>query len=225
MGDSCNNVLNVPLGLAKRSMSEDPAPTGVFGGCCSLIFFSEVSFLVSSTGSGVGGWSRSGEAEGLRSVRLVSACSPAPSSSILVSVPVPRVPRVPAPFLVPESESEAAAMGVSGSIPVETEGFLPVLSLRSPRRAGSTRSPLVEAVEASAEALAESVVALGASSSLELELDPEEDPLDPDEPPDELELLPESEDFFFALAAAASLLLAVLTTSGRGWEEYQNQLG
>ena len=204
-------------------MSEDPAPTGVFGGCCSLIFFSGVSFLVSSTGSGVGGWSRSGEAEGLRSVRLVSTCSPAPSSSILVSVPVPRVP-VPAPFLVPESESEAAAMGVSGSISVETEGFLPVLSLRSPRRAGSTRSPLVEAVEASAEALAESVVALGASSSLELELDPEEDPLDPDEPPDELELLPESEDFFFALAAAASLLLAVLTTSGRGWEKISKSI-
>ena len=117
----------------------------------SLFFFSGPA-VDSLTEAAVGGWSRSGEAEGLRSVRLVSACSLAPSSSILVSVPVPRVPRVPAPFLVPESESEAAAMGVSGSIPVETEGFLPVLSLRSPRRAGSTRSPLVEAVEASAEA-------------------------------------------------------------------------
>ena len=65
-----------------------------------------------------------------------------------------------------------------------------------------------------------SVVTLGsASSSLpELELEPEPELLEPEPEPDELELEPESEDFLgFALAAAwASLLLAVLTTSGRG---------
>ena len=68
-----------------------------------------------------------------------------------------------------------------------------------------------------------SVVTLGsASSSLpELELEPEPELLDPEPEPDELELEPESEDFFgFALAAAwASLLLAVLTTSGRGYKK------
>ena len=88
----------------------------------------------------------------------------------------------------------------TGSFP---GAFSLALSLRSPRRVGSTRSRF------------EAVVA--ASSSLpELELEPELEPLDPDDPPDELELEPESVGFFFALAAAASLLLAVLTTSGRG---------
>ena len=75
----------------------------------------------------------------------------------------------------------------------------------------SSKIPLVDVA---------SVVTLGsASSSLpELELEPEPELLDPEPEPDELELEPESEDFFgFELAAAwASLLLAVLTTSGRG---------
>ena len=87
----------------------------------------------------------------------------------------------------------------TGSFP---GAFSLALSLRSPRRVGSTRSRF-EAVAAS-------------SSLPELELEPELEPLDPDDPPDELELEPESVGFFFALAAAASLLLAVLTTSGRG---------
>ena len=83
--------------------------------------------------------------------------------------------------------------------------FSLALSLRSPRLVGSTRSRF------EAEA-----AAVDSSSLPELELEPELEPLEPDDPPDELELEPESVGFFFALAAAASLLLAVLTTSGRG---------